>query len=126
MRQRSGMPFDTMPAEQRLGRIMELLGKAVLLAEASRMIQSGPALDASRANDARGTQIDHRILSYLSVSREATPVVIRAALGLSRTSAYRSFSRLENAGFIVGRGRARALVYRLSRSEPPPDKIALN
>ncbi len=127
MRQRGDLHIDTMPVDERLRRIAELLGKAVLLTEAKRMTQSRPSPNNTRkGKEWDGTQTDHRILSYLSVSGEATPLVIRSALGLPRTTAYRSFHRLENAGHIAGRGRAKALIYRLLRQEPPPDKIGLN
>jgi DNA-binding MarR family transcriptional regulator len=127
MRWQGGKATDRIPADERFRRIAELLGKAVLLAEAKRMTPSRASLAVSQTGRHNcGTQIDHQILSYLSVSGKATPLVIRSALGLSRTTAYRSFQRLHDAGYIVGEGRAKALSYRLSRQEPPPDKIGLN
>lgn len=127
MRWQGGKTTDRLPADERFRRIAELLGKAVLLAEAKRMTQTRVSLAVTqKGRHDCGTQIDHRILTYLSVSGKATPLDIRSALGLSRTTAYRSFQRLHDAGYIMGEGRAKALIYRLSRQELPPDKIGLN
>lgn len=125
MRWQGGKATDMLPADERFRRIAELLGKA--LAEAKRMTQSRASLAVTqKGRHDCGTQIDHQILTYLNVSGEATPLAIRSALGVSRTTAYRSFQRLQDAGHITGQGRAKALLYRLRLQEPTSDKIGLN
>jgi hypothetical protein len=111
---------------ERIDRIAVLLCKAVMLAEAKRMVLPPSSPSPISENRAEAPDIDQRILNYLYVSGEAPPLVIRGALGLARTTAYRSFLRLQQAGHIVGTGRASALVYRLKQQEPPPDRIGLN
>lgn len=103
-----------------------LLCKAIMLAEAKQMVLP-PAAQPSLSEDrTEAINIDHRILNYIRVSGEATPLVIRDALGLARTTAYRSFMRLKHAGHIFGTGQKSALIYRLNQQEPPSDKIGLN
>lgn len=111
---------------ERTDRIAVLLCKAVMLGEARRMVRPLEMPQSIPANRSEPSDIDHRILNYLRVSREATPLVIRGALGLARTTAYRSFMRLQQAGHISGIGQKSALIYRLNQQEPPPEKIGRN
>lgn len=122
----SSSPSSSLPPSERIDRIATLLCKAVMLAEAKRMVRPAGAVIPTCQDQAERIDIDHRILNYLQVSGEATPLVIREALGLTRSTAYRSFLRLQQAGHILGTGRASALVYRLNQQEPSADRIGLN
>ena len=120
-------PQVPLSPHDRVRRISALLCKAVMLAEAKRMVQP-PSAGAEPMAPEKGdvTDIDERILNFLRGSGEASPLLIRSALGIPRSTAYWSFLRLRRAGQIVGNGRARALIYRLNEQEPPPEIIALN
>lgn len=122
----SPSPFSSLPPSERIDRIAALLCKAVMLAEAKRMVLPAGIVTPAPQERAERIDTDHRILNYLRLSGEATPLVIRGALGLTRSTAYRSFLRLQQAGHILGTGRASALIYRLNQQEPPPDRIGLN
>lgn len=117
---------DSLSESERIDRIAFLLCKAVMLAEAKRKLELPTASLTQPDDPAQRVHIDDRILSYLRVSGAATPLAIRDALGLARTTAYRSFTRLQQAGHIQGLGRASALVYHLNQREPAPEKIELN
>ncbi len=117
---------------QRIHRIAELLSKAVMLAEAKRMVQpvgvqecQPPGVQSGRRRARKWN--DQRVLRYIQTAGQASPVAIRTALGLSRSAAYRSLTRLSVDGEVtIAGGQGSLLVYRLNQGSPPPDKIGLN
>lgn len=54
---------------------------------------------------------DERVLVYLSGVREASPVEIRATLGLSRSMTYRVLQRLVLLRQVASRGSTKSVVY---------------
>ena len=122
---------DLSDAERRR-RIAELLCRAILLAESKRAIALRPIVsdidDGARATlpACEGDSDDERILNYLQIAGEGTPVTIRQSLGLSKSGAYRAFLRLLTSGHILTAGNTRALVYQLKAGEPTVEKIGLN
>jgi hypothetical protein len=118
----------TLPASERTRCIAELLVKAILLANACEAVPPSAEGDnpiESAFPDDRYPE-DARIVRYLEVVGQAPPGVIREALGLPKTSAYRAFLRLTAGGRIASAGRSRGIAYSLVEREPPPDKIGLN
>lgn len=115
-------------AAQRMNRIGELLAKGVALllikeAEQKRHIVQGPATP-SRANggdesaNASGdnggsADTENSVLEYLSRVREASPGEIQSALGLTRSTAYRTIDRLGEKGVVLRTGKTRSVRYRL-------------
>ena len=67
-----------------------------------------------------------RILDYLGLTGQGSPVSIRTALGLSRSATYRALHRLTVAGHVVPNGQTRMLAYRLNKAEPSPQNIGRN
>lgn len=116
--------------KRRLKRIAEILYDAVLLSESGpganaaagsdRDPRGDPILGSEEASDASA---EARVVNLLSQRGNASPLEVRATLGLSRTSAYRVLNRLVSAGRIVAAGQTRALMYRLIPA--PPDKRVL-
>ncbi len=113
--------IDTLPEDQRIRRICELLSKAMVLDAASRIVS--PAAVAAEAIP-RTTSPEQviaesgsdlgRIESYLALIGEASPAMIRETLGLPRMRIYRAAQRLLVAGKIVISGQTRTVTYRLS------------
>ncbi len=118
----------TLTDAQRVRRIAELLCKAIVTSEAAAvLIETNAREDAPVVEGATTGQPDeNRVLGYLGLAGEASPLSIRLALGLSRSKVYRILQRLNGDGQIVASGQTRSISYRLSRAEPPLDKIALN
>lgn len=123
-------PTDTLTDTQRVHRIAALLCKAIIMSEARTVVSEPPAESdddvpaaGHAATDPSG---ERRVLSYLNLAGHASPLSIRTALGLSRSSAYRLLQRLNEEGLIVASGQTRSISYCLSRAQPSPDKIAQN
>ena len=126
------LPATNLPDRDRIRRIGELLCKAVMLAEAKRVVQpvevqEMPAPGILGGRPRARTFSDQRVLRYLQTAGDASPVAIRTALGLSRSTAFRALTRLSADGeVVVAGGSGSLLVYRLSQDSPPADKIGLN
>lgn len=121
-------PDTTLSPTERTRQIAELLVKAMLVAGAHRAVPSveeaRPILESDPLVHSHSDE--DRIVRYLEVVGSAPPGVIREALGLPKTSAYRSFLRLAANGRIATVGRSRGIAYSLVEREPPADKLALN
>ena len=123
---------DVLTDQERRRRVAELLCKAILLAEAKRAV--GPVRvadvagdlghDSTMPNDTDTEEI--RILDYLELAGQGSPVSIRTALGLSRSATYRALHRLTVAGHVVPNGQTRMLAYQLNKAEPSPQNIGWN
>ncbi len=117
---------NALTVQERRRRVAELLCKAIVLAEAKRVLQ--PVRMANGAGDLAhksalpdDTDADEgRILDYLALAGEGSPRSIRSALGLSRSATYHALRRLTVAGHVVRSGQTRMLAYRLSQVEFPP------
>lgn len=111
-------------------RIGQLLYKAMLQTETEEAL--GPAIspDSESGFSVAVTQPDasdaERVVQFLRVTGEASPVSIRNSLGLSRSGAFRILQSLAHSRRIVTHGQTRALVYRLNECEPPREKLELN
>jgi len=118
----------TLSPAERTRQIAELLVKAILHAEAKRAVPDSADLLSESAHEPVEAIYpdDERIVRYLEVAGTAPPSAIREALGLPKTSAYRSFVRLAAHGRITTAGRSRGIAYSLVVREPPPERIALN
>ncbi len=122
-----------MTERERMRRIAQLLCKAIWLLEAGRAIQPrtqdyvtrGLTDPNSIAGEAAINE-DKRVLSYLQLAGQASPIAIRSALGLNRSSLYRALRRLSGDGRVAASGQTRTLVYSLNSREPSPEKIHLN
>ena len=118
--------------DERRRRVAELLCKAIVLADAKRIValvcitEEPPALShfSVMPDDSRSEET--RIRDYLEFTGKGSPVSIRQALGLSRSATYRALHRLTVAGHVVPVGQTRMLAYQLNKAEPPPPDIALN
>jgi hypothetical protein len=130
------MPTQPMTSDltdgERRRRVAELLCKAISLAEAKRVLNA-PPLPGDVAASAASSKMPEdtgpeelRIMDYLELAGRGSPAAIRDALGLSRSATYRAIHRLTVAGHVVPSGQTRMLAYQLNKSEPPPQKIALN
>lgn len=58
------------------------------------------------------------IMRYLRACPEASPLVIRSTLGLSRSMTYRSLRQLQVCGMVEVFGRTKSLVYRATGVDP--------
>jgi hypothetical protein len=132
MRENHRIQTGTMPTEQRLRRIAELLCKAIMRMEATRITCGTPVepdtgtLGRPAFVDVPKKAKDERVLKYLHFVGTASPATIRGTLGLSRTEMNRVLLRLVEEGRIVGSGKTRSVAYRLNQAEPPADRIILN
>ncbi len=114
-------PGNGLSEAARRRRIAELLNRAVNLAETKRAVQ----LPFGGANFSgipsqglvSGNSDKNRILNYLRITGQGSPVSIRSALGLSRSAAYRALLRLIAEKRIYSNGKSCALVYRLCERE---------
>lgn len=118
----------TLSSAERTRQIAALLVKAMLVSGARQaIVPSEESALVSEPNLVSQTRSDEeRIVRYLEVVGRAPPGVIREALGLPKTSAYRSFLRLTANGRIATVGRSRGIAYSLVEREPSADKLALN
>lgn len=111
-------------------RIAQLLLKAILQTETEDAVRPAIAPDSESSISIAGAQPDasnaERVVQFLRVTGEASPVSIRSSLGLSRSGAFRILQSLAHSRRIVTHGQTRALVYRLNEREPPPEKLELN
>ena len=119
---------------ERLQRVAEILSAAILRSTAGEAIQDHPTASAadgepmhqsSRGPEAKASD-GERVMHYLGLMRAASPLDIRGALGLSRSTTWRVLQRLSREGRIVGMGQTRQLVYQLKSQEPPADKVWQN
>ena len=114
----------------RLKRIAELLCKAVILVEADRALQVPDAADLPpESRDTYGDAVakeNQRVLNYLRLAGQASPLSIRSTLGLTRSAAYRALQRLTRNGLVVVDGQTRTVSYRLNQGEPAVEKIRWN
>jgi hypothetical protein len=102
--------------EARVGRICELLAKAMLLEEARRATE-GPDLAAVPVTvnqPSKENPDDSRLEAFIALQGEASPTDVRTTLGWPRTRVYHAVHRLQVAGRIVAVGQTRSLVYRIS------------
>lgn len=114
---------------QRLRRIGELLCKAVILTEVNRAMPSVISTETNAepaAFDPAAISDDQRIVAYLGLTGQGSPLAIRSALGLTRSAVYRSLLRLNRERQVVALGETRTLIYRLNQAEPPVGQIELN
>ncbi len=119
---------------ERLQRVAEILCEAILRSTAGEAMQVGPSesvpgedlsQEVSPGPDAKASD-EQRVVHYLAMMRAASPLDIRSALGLSRSTAWRVLQRLAKEGRIVGTGQTRQLMYQLKLQEPPADKLWQN
>ncbi len=118
---------------ERLGRVAEILCGAILRTTAGTAIQDintesatdGPLCIGARASGGKGSE-EERIIHYLRLMRAASPVDIRGALGLSRSTTWRVLQRLAKAGRVVGTGHTRQLMYQLNSAAPSADQLWRN
>lgn len=68
------------------------------------------------ASDRTPAEIDEQIVQELRESGSASPVALRAKLGLQRTPCTKALNRLLAKGVLIGEGSTRNRVYRLPRS----------
>lgn len=123
---------DVLTDQERRRRVAELLCKAIFLAEAKRAVPPVRLADAAgnlvrnptTPNDTDSEET--RILDYLELTGQGSPVSIRTALGLSRSATYRALQRLTVAGHVVPSGQTRMLAYQLNKAEPSPQNIGRN
>jgi len=114
---------DTLSEQERIKRICELLCKAVLSAEAGRVVAPPEVEELEVAHEllprlALAEQPDEaRIINYLALVGQASPSAIRATLGLSRWCATNALNRLLSVGRVATCGQTRLLTYRLSPAE---------
>ena len=123
---------DVLTDQERRRRVAELLCKAIFLAEAKRAVRpvrvaggGGDLVHSSTMPNYTDSE-ETRILDYLELAGQGSPVSIRTALGLSRSATYRALLRLTVAGHVVPSGQTRRLAYPLNKAEPSPQNIGLN
>jgi hypothetical protein len=125
-------PSSKLNESERLQRVAEILCKVILLSEVDVALHVSDANERSKSTTLLPVRpmVDHpedeRILRYLALVGEASPVEIRGTLGMSRSSTWRALQRLAQASRIMGSGQTRKLVYQLNAGEPPADRIGLN
>ena len=118
--------------DERRRRVAELLYKAIVLAEAERAVAPCRVVEVAAAPSQFAAMPDEsgweetRILDYLEVAGQGSPVSIRTALGLSRSATYRALHRLTVAGHVVPSGQTRMLAYQLNKAGPSPQNIGRN
>lgn len=115
-------PTTVLSPDERRNRIAELLCKAIHAGDAKAGI-SEPLAAASSKNQAVKAPAptdEERVLNYLRHADQATPRVLRAALGLPRTTMYRILLRLSQQGLIGTSGNSRAVVHWLVNKENRP------
>lgn len=117
----------------RLKRIAEILCDAILAnpfaadeqPSTEPGVASGTDIDAKMPT-AGSAGDEEKVLRYLSLVGEASPMMLRGVLGLPRTSTYRVLNRLVQSGQIVGDGQTRTLIYRLGLLPPHTQRLELN
>lgn len=132
---RTSNPFSSgkLTESQRLHRIAEILCDAIIRSSVGSVIQAPPTGEVSEPPIAAMPELreaeagdEGRILRYLALVGEASPVGIRGALGFSRSKTWRVLQRLAQDGRIIGTGQTRQLVYQINARAPTADKIGLN
>lgn len=115
-------PISILSLDERRRRIAELLCKAIHAGDAKAGI-SEPLTAASPRGQVMKSPAptdEERVLNYLRHVDQATPRVLRAALGLPRTTMYRILLRLGQQGLIGSSGNSRAVVHWLMNKETKP------
>jgi len=103
-----GLPSAALPEEEQMRRI------GAFICRVARFSSPPPPLSLSPFVLVEDADPDERVLAYFRRVREASPVEIRVALGLSRSMTYRSLQRLTLGGRIMSRGHTKAVVYRVA------------
>lgn len=107
-------------SEERRQRIAELLCKAIHY-EGAKQATSGPAMSAPASGPAPKPPPpteEERVLRYLNQVGQTTPLTLRTALGIPRTTMYRILLRLSQQGLVGTAGTARAAtVWLVNRGE---------
>ena len=111
--------YRRMPYDERCRQIGAILAKAAirLLAEEDRLkakAQNTPQSEnqvvlSSLVSD----QTEKRILEYLSLAIDASPVELCAALKIPRPTIFRKLARLRTAGLVMVEGKTQGARYRL-------------
>lgn len=113
-------PTEHLTREQRIGRIGELLSKAVTLMVAQEMAemrcQGKQAIEQPMTSDISvpGKAYDdtsRKIIAYIMKFGSASPRDIQSHLAISKATVFRRFSQFENAGIVVRSGSTRAVRY---------------
>lgn len=110
--------YRDLPETERICRIGELIGKAVLLYRrdlraAGRVealvVTREPGGPSALVDDA----IEQRVVEYLARIGSASPHDLCVALGHTRTTVSRKLARLRNAGILKASGKTKAIRYSL-------------
>jgi CRP-like cAMP-binding protein len=110
--------YRDIPEAERIRRIGELIGKAVLLYRHDlRAAGRVEALVATREPGGPSALVDdaieQRVVEYLARIGSASPHDLCVALGHTRTTVSRKLARLRNAGILKASGKTKAIRYSL-------------
>jgi CRP-like cAMP-binding protein len=110
--------YRDLPETERIRRIGELIGKAVLLYRRDlRAAGRVEALVATREPGGPAALVDdaieQRVVEYLARIGSASPHDLCVALGHTRTTVSRKLARLRNAGVLKASGKTKAIRYSL-------------
>jgi hypothetical protein len=109
-------------------RVCALLAEAVLGMMAANASADGKGCgtaalahgDSKQPIGSRGNRspinLDDQIVEVLRESGSASPVALRAKLGLQRTPCTKALNRLVARGVLIGEGSTRNRIYRLAQS----------
>ena len=110
--------YRDLPEAERIRRIGELIGKAVLLYR--RDLRTAGRVEAlAAAHKPRGPtnliddETEKRIVEYLAKIGPASPHDLCVTLGHTRTTVSRKLARLRNAGVLQTSGKTKAIRYSL-------------
>jgi hypothetical protein len=108
-------PVGGLSDEQRLGRICELLSKAVVADWTEQIVREAPTNRLVIEEGAPKAEVTdrQRIVGYLALVGHATPSSIRATLGLPRMRLYRAVQPMLANGRLVASGHTSTITYRL-------------
>lgn len=105
-----------LPTDERIRRI------GALICRIARSLPNEPhtdeQLDALCAPQPDESAPEMKVLGYLRKISEASPAEIRATVGLSRSTTYRTLQRLHSQRRVTCHGRTKALVYRIPDIDP--------
>lgn len=106
-------PTSALSPDERRRRIAELLCKAIHAGDARQGIVEPTAIarPGSQAAKTPASTDEERVLNYLRHVGQVAPRVLRAALGLPRTTMYRVLLRLCQQGLIGTSGHGRAVTH---------------
>lgn len=110
--------YRDLPEAERIRRIGELIGKAVLLYRrdlrtAGRVEALAATLEPRGPTSLIDDQTEKQIVEYLAKIGTASPHDLCIALGHTRTTVSRKLARLRNAGILIASGKTKAIRYSL-------------